>query len=449
VGPTRPIWVPRKHSDMSLKKISWTNYFTTDPPLPFDVAFNIIEGGRVTEQILAHRYLLATCSSVFCTQFFGLLAEKRRIIPIQETTGHAFNFLLQYIYGFSLNYEEFSVDQLFEILNLAERYDIAVLREQVTAKLAELLVLREEVIEVARVALAYSHFETASNSVLLTCSRILKKNQESRAPLQFPHDEALVAHLLSREEPVPGDEDELGCALHDLFNEKGPPRLKVATPPQNLTSVNWMDLLEPTSRIPADVSFKIIERPNNNEGEGEEKVKGEVRAHKYYLATVSDTFKSLFFGTPECQSCHTEALDYCDNKSFNLCEEGSIGVHKFKMRSEESIEGKEEFEGEWKAVSKQICDRGGGGGDDDMNQNGVEDIKVVCSSVGAFQVMIDYLYGKFPTLRGAEEICEIFEIVDLAERFKVVGLEDEYRTAMFLYFRERPRWNSSPVTLAV
>ena len=33
--------------------------------------------------------------------------------------------------------------------------------------------------------------------------------------------------------------------------------------------------------------------------------------------------------------------------------------------------------------------------------------------------MIDYLYGKFPTLRGAEEICEIFEIVDLAERFKV------------------------------
>ena len=73
VGPTRPIWVPRKHSDMSLKKISWTkyapsvyfnalfyhthlSYFTTDPPLPFDVAFNIIEGGRVTEQILAHRF---------------------------------------------------------------------------------------------------------------------------------------------------------------------------------------------------------------------------------------------------------------------------------------------------------------------------------------------------------------------------------------------------------
>ena len=65
----------------------------------------------------------------------------------------------------------------------------------------------DDALQVARVALAYSHFETASNSVLLTCSRILKKNQESRAPLQFPHnDEALVAHLLSTEEPAAADE---------------------------------------------------------------------------------------------------------------------------------------------------------------------------------------------------------------------------------------------------
>jgi len=53
--------------------------------------------------------------------------------------------------------------------------------------------------QVAQVAFAYSHFETASNSVLLTCSRILKKNRESQDPF---HDEALVAHLLSIEEPI-------------------------------------------------------------------------------------------------------------------------------------------------------------------------------------------------------------------------------------------------------
>ena len=111
----------------------------------------------------------------------------------------------------------------------------------------------------------------------------------------------------------------------------------------------------------------------------------QVRAHKYYLAAVSDTFKSLFFGhDEESQSGpHAEALDYCDN---NLCE-GSVGVQKFKKQSEETMELKKEFDSELRAVSKQICDRGGEG-EEHMMQTGVEDITVVCSSVGAFQVSL-------------------------------------------------------------
>jgi len=129
-------------------------------------------------------------------------------------------------------------------------------------------------------------------------------------------------------------QDELGSAMHDLFDEKCAPRAQVApTPPQNLTSVNWMDLLEPTSRIPPDVAFKLIKQPNNNEGEGEEKVLGEVKAHKYFLAATSDTFKSLFFGHRGSQSCQEaeEVLDYCENKS-----DGSDD--KFTMRSNEPVE---------------------------------------------------------------------------------------------------------------
>ena len=107
----------------------------------------------------------------------------------------------------------------------------------------------------------------------------------------------------------------------------------------------------------------------------------QVRAHKYYLAAASDSFKSLFFGqTPDSQSCHTEeVLDYCDNKILNLCEGPA------KKLSKQSVEVKEEIEAEWNAVIKQrICDGGGEG--DHMKQKGVEDINVVCSSVGAFQV---------------------------------------------------------------
>ena len=98
----------------------------------------------------------------------------------------------------------------------------------------------------------------------------------------------------------------------------------------------------------------------------------QVKAHKYFLAATSDTFKSLFFGHQESQSCQEaeEVLDYCENKS-----DGSDD--KITMRSNEPVEVK-------KAVSQQICDRGEGG--DDLKQTGLEQINVVCSSVGAFQV---------------------------------------------------------------
>ena len=58
-------------------------------------------------------------------------------------------------------------------------------------------------IQDARVALAYHHFEKASNSVLLNCSRVLKKNQEDFATLQLPQeDQALVGHLMAIEDPL-------------------------------------------------------------------------------------------------------------------------------------------------------------------------------------------------------------------------------------------------------
>ena len=58
-------------------------------------------------------------------------------------------------------------------------------------------------IQAARVALAYHNFEKASNSVLLNCSRVLKKNQEDIATLQFSQeDQALVGHLMAIEDPL-------------------------------------------------------------------------------------------------------------------------------------------------------------------------------------------------------------------------------------------------------
>ena len=78
-----------------------------------------------------------------------------------------------------------------------------------------------------------------------------------------------------------------------------------------------------------------------------------------------------------------EVLDYCDNKSFNL-HEGSAKT--FTKRFQEPHEDEEESECDRKAVFKQICDRGGE--EDHVKHMGAEEINVVCSSVGAFQVSL-------------------------------------------------------------
>ena len=82
-------------------------------------------------ELRAHKHLLASISLVFRKQFFGKLAEPRREILIKETTFRAFQFLLQYIYcGLELAtlIEQMqptgAVALFFEILNLAEKYDM-------------------------------------------------------------------------------------------------------------------------------------------------------------------------------------------------------------------------------------------------------------------------------------------------------------------------------------
>ena len=49
--------------------------------------------------------------------------------------------------------------------------------------------------------------------------------------------------------------------------------------------------------------------------------------------------------------------------------------------------------------------------------------------------MVDFIYGRFPRLRVGSDICEMFEIENVAEKFRILGLKDEYKSSMMLYFR--------------
>ena len=56
-------------------------------------------------------------------------------------------------------------------------------------------------------------------------------------------------------------------------------------------------------------------------------------------------------------------------------------------------------------------------------------------SIRGFKVMVDFIYGRFPRLRDGS-VCEIFEIENVAERFRIAGLKEEYKSSMLLYFRD-------------
>jgi len=367
---------------MTLKQIRWDLFLGDDPPLPHDVTFRLIEEDVVVGELKAHKYLLASVSPVFRKQFFGKLAEIKQVIDIKETTPFAFKYLIQYIYMGLSNTKDIQIEsdlvEIFEIVNLAEKYDMKTLSAEIPRLLDQFFIEESNVLEVTKIAEVFKHFEFLSNQLILKCSNFLKLLLKTDEDLEefctnfvkYPEDHQIVLDLLQMNEISPslqlmsdGDElKNLGVAPTSVFK-------------MCLENVNWLDFLNPDSEIPPDVTFKICEIPNSGTiNDFKPKVIGEIKAHKYYLSTISEVFKEQFFGGSSA--------------------EDSKGAAKTEV------------------------------------------VEIIGPSFNAFKVMIDYIYGKYPTLRGAEEICEIFEIINLQERFKIVGLEEEYRTALFLYFRE-------------
>lgn len=371
---------------MTLKEIGWGQFLGSDPPLPPDVTFRVMEDEALVGELRAHKYFLASVSTVFRKQFFGRLAEKKDIIDIKETTYDAFKFLLNYIYnGLSdANEGGNGFEEMFEIINLAEKYDMKTLSDDIITQLDVIDIEEANVLDVSRTAFVFKHFEAISDQLLTKCSGFLKLILLTDNDIsvfcdtfaRYAEDQQMVLDLLNMRGEF---NDPLDIHLIDV-DEVDKDKVSVALPMMSrmcLKNVNWLGFLANDSEIPPDITFEIIELPRYSDVIENKVVIGEIKAHRYYLATISEVFKDQFFSEASMQDIEVIG-DTTDDK-----------------------------------------------------------MEIIGPSFNAFKVMIDYIYGKYPTLRGAGEICEIFEIINLAERFKISGLEEEYRTAMFLYFRER------------
>ena len=129
---------------------------------------------------MAHRFLLAGVSPAFNAMFFGPVMETRQVIEVKETTFEAFNTMVKYIYN-PLGGDPFNLNQigcpqkLFELLTLANRYQLAKLTAMTSDALESLAITRENMIFSAMVAKTYKEtlFDDLSRKLTVKCLKFL------------------------------------------------------------------------------------------------------------------------------------------------------------------------------------------------------------------------------------------------------------------------------------
>ena len=89
-----------------------------------------------------------------------------------SATKDAFSTMIDYFYGKEVDWGKKSVEEIFDIANMAEKYQVDALKENIEVAAAEFLHLNEKnVVNVAAIAKHYSHFEDLANSILMKCRK--------------------------------------------------------------------------------------------------------------------------------------------------------------------------------------------------------------------------------------------------------------------------------------
>ena len=127
----------------------------------------------------AHKFLLALASPVFRRCFFGEFKEKK-VIDMEHTTLSAFKAMMEVLYKGSIDYKKMSASDIMELVNLAERYDLPKLKNKLKQQLEDMVIKKENVVEVAKTAMKFCHLEEVSLTLLDTCAKTLARELETK-----------------------------------------------------------------------------------------------------------------------------------------------------------------------------------------------------------------------------------------------------------------------------
>ena len=212
-------------SKMAIVETAWEKFLESDSEVPPDVFF-LVKGedegiGKDSSRTIgAHKNFLAGVSPVFRRMLFGPLKESKDVIEVKDTTFEAFNTMIDYIYkppsskpffpaGPTLHDQIQTIlksqsnlgylseatsersksdkehpnrircpQKFFDLLNLAEKYELESMKQELSNVLDTLDIRDNNVIFTARVAKSYQHivsFEEVSIKLLAKCLKFLLK----------------------------------------------------------------------------------------------------------------------------------------------------------------------------------------------------------------------------------------------------------------------------------
>eukprot|EP00092_Neocalanus_flemingeri_P018750 GFUD01020307.1.p1 GENE.GFUD01020307.1~~GFUD01020307.1.p1 ORF type:complete len:289 (-),score=86.45 GFUD01020307.1:25-765(-) len=120
--------------------------------------------------------VLSVASPVFQAEFFGPAKEKSEVILVQDTTKEAFKMMMDHIYLKDVNLDV-SFPTMYQVVNLAEKYQMRSLMQKVVEHLTKLPLNSEEVVmEITSLAEMFPSFDEVSGSLLHCCASFLMEN---------------------------------------------------------------------------------------------------------------------------------------------------------------------------------------------------------------------------------------------------------------------------------
>ena len=156
----------------------WSNQIsallTSSSPILGDIKFKVVDKEDGLETTLAaHKIILALHSDHFQNAFFGsgvkFKEQEEGTVVIKDTTKEAFEDFLAFNYEKNIEFEKKTLKELYEILNLAEKYQVKELKDKMGEFIKNFPLTIDNVVDVAKTTEEFSHFENLSNYLYASC----------------------------------------------------------------------------------------------------------------------------------------------------------------------------------------------------------------------------------------------------------------------------------------